>query len=386
MNLPEKYLEVRALSLQHCQPLMTEDYIPQPAEFVSPPKWHLAHTSWFFEEFLLKPYLPSYKLFHVDFGFLFNSYYNTVGSRVLRIDRGNMTRPSLKEVLAYREHIDQNMEWLFAQNIDKQIEGLVEIGLQHEQQHQELLLTDIKYILGSNPLYPVYREGASLTSGLSDSKGWIKMDEGVYEVGRDSQSESFGFDNESGRHKVYLNDFEINKALVTNGAYLEFIKDGGYERHELWLDEGWSWLQSSRIKMPMYWHHEDGSWWTFTLGGKLAMNPSAALSHVSHYEAAAFAEWKHCRLPTEFEWEAACDQFHWGMRWEHTNSAYLAYPGYVRPEGAFGEYNGKFMMNQMVLRGASSATSPGHSRNTYRNFFHPNMQWQFSGIRLAKNG
>jgi ergothioneine biosynthesis protein EgtB len=259
---------------------------------------------------------------------------------------------------------------------------LLVLGLNHEQQHQELLITDLKYILGHNPLFPVYQSALSATANAGGTEGWASLEEGVYEIG--FAGEGFCYDNELGRHKVYLHPAEIRRSLVTNGEFIEFIEDGGYERFELWLDEGWAWVNTHTVRSPFYWHQVDGQWQHYTLGGLQAVRPDDMLCHISLYEAAAFAAWKGMRLPTEFEWEAAADQLIWGARWEWTNSAYLPYPYFSIAPGAVGEYNGKFMMNQIVLRGASVATSPGHSRKTYRNFFHPHFRWQYTGIRLAK--
>ncbi len=376
------FRSVRSYTENLCQPLKVEDYIPQPVEYISPAKWHLGHTSWFFEEFILKHHAEGYREYHSDFSFLFNSYYNTIGTRIMRTDRGNMTRPSVEEVYAYRAYVDQYMEALLSNTeLAQKLHGLLAIGLNHEQQHQELLITDLKYILGHNPLFPVYKPGGSRMSQHNEHSGWVNMAEGVYEIGH--RDEGFCYDNELMPHKTYLHDYAISKALVTNGEYLEFINDGGYERFELWLDEGWSWVNSQKEAKPLHWHKVDDAWHYFTLEGLKPVDPNAILCHINLYEAAAFAEWKGMRLPTEFEWEAASEHFSWGTRWEWTNSAYLPYPGFKKPPGAVGEYNGKFMINQMVLRGASAATSPGHSRKTYRNFFHPHLQWQYSGIRLA---
>lgn len=384
-NTKEIYQELRALTVSICEPLFTEDHVPQPVNFVSPPKWHLAHTTWFFEEFMLKPTMKNYKVYHQDFGFLFNSYYNTIGNRVLRADRGNMTRPSLEAVHQYRAYVDIAMIKLIEAGLSGQLKSLLKIGINHEQQHQELLITDLKFILGHNPLFPVYRANAALTSDKNKSTGSVVIEEGVYEIGAEN-GQGFTFDNEHGRHKVYLQTFEIDKELVTNGQYIQFIESGGYQNHNFWLDEGWAWVNENEVKSPMYWHKMEGEWYHYTLSGLIEVDPEAILCHVSHYEAAAFASFSERRLPTEAEWEVASDHFEWGQRWEHTGSAYLAYPNYHKPDGAVGEYNGKFMMNQMVLRGGSRATSPLHSRKTYRNFFQPNLQWQFSGIRLVKNG
>lgn len=383
MDLINQYNDVRAYTEQICKPLQTEDYVVQVAEFASPAKWQLAHSSWFFETFVLLPHLPDYKLFNIDFPYLFNSYYNNAGDRVLRAKRGNLTRPTTNEVYAYREYVDTAMGQLLQQKLDVEIVQLVTLGLHHEQQHQELLLSDIKYMFGQNPLFPAYDVETSLLDQESNREsGHVKISEGVYTIGY--QGDGFCFDNELGVHKVYLHDFEIQKGLVTNGEYIEFIEAGGYKDFNLWLDEGWSWLKQNQVSKPLYWHQLDGQWMHYTLKGFQKIKENDILKHISFYEAMAFAEWKGMRLPTEFEWEIASSQLNWGQRWEWTNSAYLPYPGFKKAPGAIGEYNGKFMINQMVLRGASIATSPKHSRPTYRNFFHPNAQWQFTGIRLAK--
>ena len=383
MDLINQYNDVRAYTEQICKPLQTEDYVVQVAEFASPAKWQLAHSSWFFETFVLLPHLPEYKLFNIDFPYLFNSYYNNAGDRVLRAKRGNLTRPTTNEVYAYREYVDTAMGQLLQQKLDADLFQLVTLGLHHEQQHQELLLSDIKYMFGQNPLFPAYDVETSLLDQESNREsGYVKISEGVYTIGY--QGDGFCFDNELGVHKVYLHDFEIQKGLVTNGEYIEFIEAGGYKDFNLWLDEGWSWLKQNQVSKPLYWHQLDGQWMHYTLKGFQKIKENDILKHISFYEAMAFAEWKGMRLPTEFEWEIASSQLNWGQRWEWTNSAYLPYPGFKKAPGAIGEYNGKFMINQMVLRGASIATSPKHSRPTYRNFFHPNAQWQFTGIRLAK--
>lgn len=381
MTLSEHYNSVRKHTENICQHLQTEDFVPQPVAFVSPPKWHLAHTTWFFEQFVLKEHLPDYKVFDDDFCFLFNSYYNFVGKRVFRADRGNITRPGVQEVLEYRAYVDMHMQILL-QLKSEELKELLELGLNHEQQHQELLLTDIKYILGNNPIFPVYNEDLDWENDTNSETGFIQIGEGIYEIGHNS--EGFSFDNEHGYHKVYLHEFEISKALVTNAEYLEFINFDGYKNFKYWLDEGWSWVTENQIEAPLYWHKIDGEWFHYTMNGLQKVNLEAVLTHISFYEASAFAEWKKMRLPTEFEWEIASNKFNWGKRWEWTNSAYLPYPNFKKPEGAIGEYNGKFMINQMVLRGSSCATSPNHSRKTYRNFFHADERWQFNSIRLAK--
>lgn len=378
----DKYTSTRARTVEICEPLKTEDYIPQPVAFASPAKWHLAHTTWFFEEFVLAEHLPGYQRFHPDFAFLFNSYYHSVGQRTLRAERGNLTRPTVDEVYAYRAHVDAHMCSYLEQDISAEVKKILVLGLNHEQQHQELLITDIKYILGHNPTFPVYAAGASLVNNRNNGQGWLKIPDDIYEVG--FEGDGFCFDNELARHKVYLQEFEICQSLVTNGNFIDFINDGAYQDFSLWLDEAWAWIQAENIRSPMYWHLVDDEWFQFTLGGLQKIDPDEILCHVSYFEAAAYAEWAGKRLPTEFEWEAASAQLNRGKRWEWTNSAYLAYPNFRKAAGAIGEYNGKFMINQMVLRGSSVATSPGHSRDSYRNFFHPHHQWQFSGIRLAK--
>ncbi len=378
IGLHQKYHEVRQYTEGLCKPLKTEDYIPQPAPFVSPPKWHLAHTTWFFEAFVLEPNLPHYQRFHEDFSFLFNSYYNAAGDRIFRADRGNITRPDVAEVYKYRAHVDAAMDELLSTD---ELADLIILGINHEQQHQELLITDLKFTLSGNPIFPVYKEGYSIVDDLAQESGKVNIAEGVYEVGH--VGKSFHYDNEVGSHKVYIHNCSIDHNLVSNRAYLDFINSGGYENPALWLDEGWSWVNENKIQAPLYWHKISGEWKTYTLSGLKKVDEDQILAHISYYEAAAFAEWAGRRLPTEFEWEVAADQLNWGSRWEWTNSAYLPYPGFKTAEGALGEYNGKFMINQMVLRGASQASSPGHSRKTYRNFFHTASRWQVFGIRLA---
>lgn len=382
MNLSKHFLATRKHTQAICQPLTIEDHVVQVAIFASPAKWHLAHTTWFFETFILKVYATQYKEFHKDFNFLFNSYYNNAGDRVFRADRGNMTRPGVEEIYNYRNYVDKAMLELIANNSNESLKELITLGIHHEQQHQELLLTDIKYMLGHNPLFPVYHQSALLKNEENEESGFHFQKEGVYKIG--FQGTGFSYDNELGVHKVYLHDFEINKALVTNEEYCQFIADGGYTNFNLWLDEGWSWVQANNINAPLYWHKIKGEWHHYTLAGLQKIEPKSIVKHISFYEAAALAEWKGMRLPTEFEWEVAAENLNWGKRWEWTNSAYLPYPNFNKAEGAIGEYNGKFMINQMVLRGASTATSPNHSRKTYRNFFHPDARWQFTGIRLVK--
>ncbi len=382
MSILQKYRAARARTEAICEPLRVEDYIPQAVEFASPPKWHIAHTTWFFEEMILKKFKSNYVEFNPQFSFLFNSYYNTVGERTLRANRGNITRPGVDEVYQYRKHVNFHMGKLLENNTNAEIEQLTILGINHEQQHQELLITDLKFTFGHNPLFPVYSESSNLVQGINQESGFVRIDEGVYTIGHDGNG--YCFDNELGQHKVYQHTFEISKNLVTNEEFIEFIEDAGYSKFQFWLDEGWSWVNKNAISSPLYWHKINGVWYNYTLAGLKPVQLNAILSHVSFYEANAFAAWKGMRLPTEFEWEIASDKFTWGKRWEWTSSAYLPYPKFKVGEGAVGEYNGKFMVNQMVLRGASVATSKTHSRKTYRNFFHPHFQWQFSGIRLVK--
>lgn len=384
-QLLELFHETRKLTEQICKPLEIEDYVVQPIEFVSPPKWHLGHSTWFFEEFILKHYKKDYQLFDEQFAFVFNSYYESVGEKVVRTNRGNLSRPTVKKIYAYRTYVTQALAELLTnsnENLSK-IESLVEIGIHHEKQHQELLLTDIKYILGNNPLLPVYQSDFKESKTETFDHQWVNISEGVYEVGKPDDGE-FCYDNEKGRHKVYVNDFSISNKLVTNAEYLEFINAGGYQDVLLWHAEAWDWINTENIKAPQYWHVIDGNWHQYTLSGLQPLNLEEPLAHISYYEAFAFSQWKKMRLPTEIEWEICNEKFNWGQRWEWTESAYTPYPNYKKPEGALGEYNGKFMVNQKVLRGGSVATSPNHTRCTYRNFFHPNLRWQFTGIRLAK--
>lgn len=382
MTLVEEYLQIRKYSEQVCEPLQTEDYVVQPVVDVSPPKWHLGHTTWFFETFILKPFSSNYQVYNDDYNFVFNSYYETVGNRVIRTDRGNLSRPGVNEIYQYRAYVDEAMVNFLANAVNDEVKQLLVLGFNHEQQHQELLLTDIKYILGNNPLFPVYVKDKKEVSGIQNEPGWIDIPAGVYEIGYDGTG--FSFDNELNRHQVYLHDFSISKTLVTNAEFLEFIHAGGYENFNYWHSEGWDWVKSNHIISPMYWHLVDGEWFNYTLGGLLPVDLNAPVSHVSYYESYAYASWKGMRLPTEFEWEVAAKHFNWGERWEWTESAYLAYPGFSKAPGAIGEYNGKFMVNQKVLRGASIATPQNHSRITYRNFFHPHLRWQYTGIRLVK--
>jgi ergothioneine biosynthesis protein EgtB len=383
MDLSGLYLKTRQDTLHLCEPLKIEDYLLQPVFFVSPAKWVLGHTSWFFEEMILKAHSPGYRTFHPKYSYLFNSYYNTLGERVVRHKRGDLSRPSVEEVLAYRSHVDEQMlAFLLSNEPNQELTYLVTLGINHEQQHQELLLTDLKYSFSVNPLFPAYTDTPLCEDAEAGNPEWISIEGGIRELGY--QGTGFCFDNELPPHKVLIHPFSIRNTLVTNGEYMEFIEAGGYARFEYWHDDALAWLSENKIDKPLYWQQTDGAWQQFTLAGLRKVQPDHILTHVNYYEAAAFARWKECRLPTEFEWETAADQLDRGKRWEHTESAYLPYPGYQVAPGAVGEYNGKFMVNQMVLRGGSVATPEGHSRKTYRNFFHPDMGWQFNGIRLVK--
>lgn len=381
-SLVDFFRETRAHTETLCKPLEIEDYVVQPIIDVSPPKWHLGHTTWFFEEFILKKHKPEYIVFNEDFSFVFNSYYETVGKRVVRADRGNLSRPSVNEVYAYRQYVTSAIQELLASVENKELDTVLEIGIHHEKQHQELLAADIKYILGNNPLLPVYSNSFNEHQVESTAQKWLTVQRGVYEIGHDTTN--FCYDNELGRHKVYLHDYSISNTLVTNAEFMAFITAGGYQRFDLWHAEGWDWVNREQISAPLYWHNIDGVWHHYTLNGLQKVHLDTPVTHISYFEAFAYAQWKGCRLPTEFEWETAQHQFPWGQRWEWTESAYLPYPNYKKADGALGEYNGKFMVNQKVLRGCSIATPSKHARPTYRNFFQTNLRWQFTGLRLAK--
>lgn len=402
--LLDRYQQVRQVSEKICQPLAIEDYTIQSMPDVSPPKWHLAHTTWFFETFLLVPYLPGYTVFHPQFGYLFNSYYEAVGARHPRHQRGLLSRPTVAEVYRYRAHVDRAMMELLCSVEHPDLADLLILGLHHEQQHQELLLTDIKHILALNPLHPIYRDDLQPPTFTDSTFQWLKYSGGLYSIGH--QGDEFAFDNESPRHQTYLQDYKLGNRLVTNGEYLEFIQTGGYQEAKYWLAEGWATVQAHQWRFPLYWELIDNDWYVMTLGGLQRVDERKPVCHVSFYEADAYATWKGKRLPTEAEWEIAtidlpqtgnfldsdyldptpANNLHhqfFGDVWEWTQSAYLPYPGFQIADGAIGEYNGKFMCNQMVLRGGSCVTSANHIRPTYRNFFPPSTRWQFSGIRLA---
>lgn len=382
MTIIENYTSVRQQTIAFCSNLKIEDFSIQVVSFASPAKWHLAHTTWFFEEFILKSYLDNYKVFDPYFSLLFNSYYNNIGDRILQADRGNMSRPPMEDIFKYREFVDQKVLALLSENTHQKLIDLVTLGLNHEQQHQELLVTDVKYMFGNNPILPVYHKDFNLVKDLNTSTDIVKIKAGLYEIGY--KGNEFCYDNELGVHKVFIDDFIINNFLVTNGEYLEFMERGGYADFNFWLDEGWAWVNKNNINAPLYWHKIKNNWHYYTLAGLQKVDTNALLTHINFYEASAYAEWKGMRLPSEFEWEAAAKQLNWGKRWEWTGSAYLPYPNFVKANGAVGEYNGKFMSNKMVLRGASVATSKNHSRPTYRNFFNPTERWQYTGIRLVK--
>ncbi|WP_459210736.1 ergothioneine biosynthesis protein EgtB [Aquimarina rhabdastrellae] len=383
IDLQAFFKETRLKTEKICEPLAVEDYVVQPIVDVSPPKWHLGHTTWFFEEFILVKYDENYKRFHEEYAFVFNSYYESVGKRVIRTNRGNLSRPTVDEIYRYRHYVTEAVLRVLQKNTTEEIAQLLEIGIHHEKQHQELLLTDIKYILGNNPLLPAYKTSFNENPKLiSKTNDYVNVEEGIYEIGH--REEGFCYDNELGLHKVYVDSYQIAKDLVSNKEYIAFIEDKGYQQTLLWHAEAWDWIQKNKIESPLYWHKIDDEWHQYTLAGLQKINLQAPVTHISYFEAFAFAEWSGNRLPTEFEWEIAQEKFEWGDRWEWTESAYLPYPNYKKAPGALGEYNGKFMVNQKVLRGGSIATPSNHTRPTYRNFFHPQLRWQFTGLRLVK--
>jgi ergothioneine biosynthesis protein EgtB len=379
--IKDHFLEIRHRTESICKSLKPEDTSIQPVDFVSPPKWHLAHTTWFFEQFVLIEHKTNYKVFNTDFAYYFNSYYNNIGDRVVRANRGLMTRPTFNEVLDYRAYVNSHVADLLKEKVKKDNAEIIEIGLQHEQQHQELLIYDIKYIFGHQPSFPKLDIDIRLKDENAQQE-FISIPEGLYEIGHNE--DCFCWDNELGRHKVFLHDYEISNRLVTNAEYIEFIEAGGYIDFNLWHADGWDFIQNNEITSPMYWHKVNGKWMQYTLQGFKDIERHCPVNHITFYEAFAYSQWKGMRLPTEFEWEIASQKINHGQLWEWTNSAYLPYPNYEKAEGAIGEYNGKFMVNTMVMRGGSVTSPQGHCRPTYRNFFHPEMRWQFSGIRLAK--
>lgn len=416
-DLSDYYHRVRKLSERICRPLAAEDYIPQPIADISPPKWHLGHTSWFYEAVFLDERIPGYKFFNPHYKFVFNSYYESFGARIERPLRGTLSRPKVDEVFAYRAYIDEQMPQLIKDVNDGEwptFAELLVLALNHEQQHQELLVTDLKYILACNPEKPAYRQDlpiAELCAPVALSDEYIEFEGGLHQMGWDG--DGFAYDNEGPRHQVYTAPFRLHNRPVTSGEYLEFVRDGAYQDFRHWLEDGWKTVNEEGWKAPLYWEERDGEYVEFTLAGVRPLDLQAPVTHISYYEAEAFCQWVGKRLPTEAEWELAAqkvgadpqagrffddDILHpttpgpqrgglhqlLGDVWEWTGSAYLPYPGYRRIEGPLGEYNGKFMVNQMVLRGGSCATSRDHIRPTYRNFFKTDKRWQFTGIRLAE--
>ena len=413
-DFSKRYLEIRNETERLSAPLVVEDYVVQTMPEVSPAKWHLAHTSWFFETFILREFVPGYRDFHPQYNYLFNSYYVQVGQRFSRPQRGLLSRPTVAEIYEYRAHVDQQMQRFFNQadeDLLRRASLFLHVGFHHEQQHQELLLTDIKNVLAANPLHPVYNETGLTDIPPAPPLDWITLDGGLFQIGTDGSG--FYFDNESPRHQRWLEGYQLASRPVTNAEFLEFMADGGYGNPELWLSDGFACADQAGWNAPLYWRQRDGEWWQFTLNGFRPVNPAEPVTHVSFYEAEAFARWAQARLPTEAEWERAVNglpvqgnfvenrMFHpapmqsdplpgglnqmYGDVWEWTRSDYSPYPGFKVLPGAIGEYNGKFMSGQMVLRGGSCATSRTHIRSTYRNFFHPHLRWQFMGFRLARD-
>ena len=406
-TLAARYRATRARTERLCAPLEPEDYQLQSTPECSPPKWHLAHTAWFFETFVLAPHAPRHRPFHPRYGYLFNSYYDAVGERWPRPARGLLSRPTIAEVFAYRHAVDEQTLALIESADERTtatIAPVIELGLNHEEQHQELLLTDLKHAFGLNPLRPEYAPPLAASRAGAPPRGWERHEAGVYHVGH--AGGGFAFDNEGPRHRAFVTAFEIAARPVSGGEFLAFIDAGGYDRPELWLSDGWAARQRHGWSAPLHWHRDGpgAGWRVFTLRGERPLDPAEPVCHVSYYEADAFARWAGARLPTEQEWETAADAhavegnfleselLHpannggwYGDVWAWTASPYTAYPGYRPAAGALGEYNGKFMCNQVVLRGGSCATPAGHVRPTYRNFFPPDARWQFSGIRLAKD-
>ncbi len=408
VSLLNRFVATRQHTENLCKHLLLEDYHLQPTEDVSPPKWHLAHTTWFFEEFILAQF-KDYQRVHSEYAFLFNSYYESVGTRWQRAARGDLSRPPVADIYAYRHQVNGAIERYFEQLSHPQRQ-LLELGLHHEQQHQELLLTDLKYSLGLNPMHPVYVPQTppehTEAEAMAAPVQWLNLPEGVYEVGYEGSE--FAFDNELNRHKVYINPCEIASRPVSNREYLAFIETGGYQAFEHWLSDGWDWVQSEHIIAPLHWHKKSDGWHRYTLQGLIPLDLDAPVTHISYFEADAYARHRGLRLPTEFEWEVATQLYepapaeqnhtveknYWepvphtgffGNVWEWTHSAYLTYPGFRQSPGAVGEYNGKFMNGQYVLRGGSCVTPLDHIRATYRNFFMPDKRWQFTGVRLVRH-
>ncbi len=412
--LTERFVGVRGLSLALAAPLSDADATVQSMEDASPAKWHLAHTSWFFETFVLRDHVEGYELFDADWPFLFNSYYEAEGERHTRAARGMITRPALDEVRAYRHHVDDAIVAALP-GLGEQPRALIALGLNHEQQHQELLLMDVQHLLAQNPLEPaLYEPAVTVPNEAPGPLEWIEGRIGEVSIGRNDADDGscFAFDCEGPRHKVYLNPHALADRPVTNGEWTAFIEAGGYRTHEHWLMEGWAWVRENRIEAPEYWRKDsDDGWYRFGLAGRRPIDLAAPVCHISYYEAAAYADWTGFRLPTEAEWEDAARELDpasgnqldgaddvrsraasgaglkqmFGDVWEWTGTAYGPHPGFRAAAGAVGEYNGKFMVGQYVLKGASCATPRGHSRASYRNFFYPHMRWQFAGLRLARD-
>jgi len=388
-DLARRFATVRAHTDDLAAALSAEDQCVQSMPDASPAKWHRAHTTWFFEQFILRSHAAGYVPFDPAFAYLFNSYYEAVGARHPRPMRGMLTRPSSEDVTRYRRHVDAAMMALLPllPEMDAAAAALVELGLHHEQQHQELLLTDMLHAFAQNPLLPAVLPGWRAPAGAEGPTGFVRFSGGIVGIGHDG--EGFCFDNETPRHRALLHDYMMATRLVRNHDWVDFIRDGGYRTATLWMSDGWAQVQAQGWSAPLYWQERDGRWWQMGLGGQVLLDPDAPVCHINWYEADAFARWAGARLPSEAEWEAASVHPHihetTGHVWQWTSSAYSPYPGYRAAPGAVGEYNGKFMVNQMVLRGGSLATPPGHTRPSYRNFFHPDKRWQFSGLRLARD-
>lgn len=382
------YRTVRDETERRTAPLSPEDQLIQSMPDASPAKWHRAHTTWFFEQFLLGEHCPGYKPYHPDYAYLFNSYYVTAGPRHARTQRGHLTRPGSEDVTAYRKHVDAAVAKFFEEaSADKltSLVPLIEVGLNHEQQHQELMLTDILHAFAQNPIPPAYDPKWTFPSSTRTGAEWVTLTEGIHTIGH--PNDTFHFDNEKPAHRALVGPVKLARNLVTNGEWLAFMNDGGYSTATLWLMDGFATVTNEEWQAPGHWRNIDGAWHIMTLGGLQPVDPAAPVSHVSYYEADAFARWSGKHLPTEMEWEVAARAGHlndaFGIVWQWTRSSYSPYPGYRAIEGALGEYNGKFMVNQLVLRGSSLATPEAHSRVTYRNFFYPHHRWQFTGLRLA---
>ncbi|MBS0531896.1 MAG: ergothioneine biosynthesis protein EgtB [Proteobacteria bacterium] len=390
-HLTEAFLAVRNETERRAGPLSPEDQLVQSMPDASPAKWHRAHTTWFWEQFLLGEHSPGYAPYHPDYAYLFNSYYVSAGPRHARAQRGHLTRPGADEVTAYRRHVDAAVVKFFNDADDKTLAGLVpliEVGLNHEQQHQELMLTDILHAFGQNPIPPAYDPSWTFPAPEPNDAGWITLNEGIHTIGH--QGDSFHFDNEKPAHRALVGPVKLARNLVTNAEWLAFMGDGGYRTATLWLMDGFAAASNEQWDAPGHWRKIDGGWQIMTLAGLQPVDLNAPVCHISYYEADAFARWSGKHLPTEMEWEVAARAGHlnnaFGIVWQWTRSSYSPYPGYAAIEGALGEYNGKFMVNQLVLRGSSLATPEAHSRVTYRNFFYPHHRWQFTGLRLADYG